>query len=172
MSFLTSITAHRAINMPEGLLAWARMQGPESWHEIARHCNFTDARFGVDPLLAAYWITQQESCDRATALLFLARAVEAGLLDQPPAHHDLRASVAFCRWLHLRLDDGCYAEANRTLTAAEASLVRKQLGLTSRLPLPKSVRAVGAMSEGMPVLAGLRNMATPLAALRGRIQAA
>lgn len=172
MSFLNSILAHRAVNLPEGLLGWARKQGPESWQDIARQCDFTDPRAGVDPLLAAYWITQQETCDRATALLFLARAVEAGFLDHPPAHHDLRACVAFCRWLHLRLDDGFYSEANLPLTASEASLVRRHLGLSSRLPLPKSVRAVAAMSEGLPVLRGVGNLSAPLSTLRGRIQAA
>jgi hypothetical protein len=172
MSFFNSITAYGAVNMPQGLLAWARAQGPASWHDIARHVDFTDVRAGIDPLLAAYWITQQESCDRATALLFLAKAMAAGFLDQPPAHHDLRACVAFARWLHLRLDDGAYPMADLALTASEAALVRRHLGPHSRLVLPKAVRAVAATSQGLPVLAGLKVMSAPLSALRGRIQAA
>jgi hypothetical protein len=176
MSFFNAITAHSVANMPQGLLAWARGQGPASWHEIARYCDFGDVRSGIDPLLAAYWITRQESCDRATALLFLARALEAGFIDQPPAHHDLRACLAFSLWLHLRLDDGAYQTADLALTASEAALVRCQLGPHSRLALPKAVRAVAATSQGFPVLAGLKAMSSPLTSplstLRGRIQVA
>jgi hypothetical protein len=172
MSFQETITAHWAVNMPDGLLGWARSQGAKSWHDIAHHCDFADVRCGVDPLLAAFWITRQPGCDRATALLFLAKAIAAGFLDQPPAHHDLKACSAFARWLHLRLDDGEYPCNGLALNMAETALVRRHLGPSSRLALPKSVRSVGAVPGGTPSPGGSLRALAALSSLRAAIGAA
>jgi hypothetical protein len=126
-----------------GLLDWARHQEPAMWHEIACGIDFTDPHATVDLLLAAQWITRQENCCRATALLFLARLVSAGLHRGGPDHLAPEAARVMSQHLHRRLSEGRFPMARYHLTLTQQELVETLFGPEGTLPLPDAARASG-----------------------------
>jgi hypothetical protein len=131
-------------SMEQGLLAWTRAQGPAMWHEIACGIDFADTRATIDLLMAVQWITRQENCCRATALMLLARMVAAGLHDNGPAHLAPEAARVMCQHLHRRLAEGRFPEARYLLTLSQRDLVEALFGAEGPMPLPDAVRASGA----------------------------
>ena len=91
------------VALPDGLTAWMKTQGPKVWHAFARGVEFDDPNATIDVLLAAHWIARQPDMDRATGLLLLARALQAGLHIYAPPAMDDTAARAFCIDLHQRL---------------------------------------------------------------------
>lgn len=91
------------VSLPGGLMSWMQGQGPKVWHAFAREVAFDRPDATIDVLLAAYWISRQPDMDRATGLLLLARALQAGLHIYAPVAMDDAAARGFCRELHHRL---------------------------------------------------------------------
>lgn len=92
-----------AVALPDGLMRWMQGQGPKVWHAFARGVEFDHPGATIDLLLAAHWIARQPDMDRATGLLLLARALQAGLHISAPVAMDDAAARAFCLDLHHRL---------------------------------------------------------------------
>lgn len=114
--------------MPQGLTAFLLPLGPEMWHEFALGPDFRDPRAPFDLLLAAHTITTQPDCDRATALLILAKAVEAGFLRaEVPAAFDGRTARAFVQHLSAALTAGRFAAADLALPAQAEQVVETAL---------------------------------------------
>lgn len=127
--------------LPGGLGDWAKGQGPDMWHEIARRADFADPRATIDLLLAAHWICLRPDCDRATALLFLAQAMRAGLHGPTcPAQLAPQAAERFCRGLYAALKAGCFLRETFALTRAEQSLIDAQLAGAGPMALPEALR--------------------------------
>jgi len=139
-----------ALPMPQGLLAWTRAQGPEMWHELACGVDFADAHATIDLLLAAQWITRQPDCCRATALLLLARMLQAGMHDAAPPQLAPDAARVMVAHLHRRLAEGRFAKARFRLTEAQRAVVDAQLGPNSAHPLPAAMRTDGALQAEPP----------------------
>ena len=131
------------VPMQQGLLAWTRAQGPAMRHEIACGIDFTAPQAMIDLLLAVQWITRQDGCCRATALLFLARMVEAGLHQDAPAQLAPDAARVMCQHLHRRLAEGRFPQARYLLTLPQQDLVEALLGAEGPMPLPQDVRTSG-----------------------------
>ena len=129
--------------MEHGLLDWIRSQGPAMWHEMACGIDFTDPHATIDLLLAVQWITRQESCCRATALLLLARMVAADLHRDAPPQLAPDAARVMCRHLHRRLVEGRFPEAHYLLTLAQQEQVDDLFGPEGPLPLPGAATTRG-----------------------------
>ena len=129
--------------MEHGLLDWTRAQSSAMWHEMACGVDFADAQATIDLLLAAQWITRQERCCRATALLLLARMVQAGLHQDAPAQLAPEAARVMTQHLHRRLSEGRFPEARYLLTLAQQELVEDLFGPEGAMPLPGTARASG-----------------------------
>jgi hypothetical protein len=134
---MTQVFTHdTAIPMNNGLMAWAQHQGPAMWHEIAKGLDFATPLGTIDLLLAAQWITHQSECDRATALLLLARAAEAGFhKGLAPAAMYPEAAQAFSHSLARALTADQFPDAHFALTADEIALLEKHFGPTGAFPL-------------------------------------
>ena len=130
--------------MEHGLLAWTRSQGNAMWHEMACGIDFTDPHATIDLLLAVQWITRQESCCRATALLLLARMVAADLHRDAPPQLAPEAARVMCRHLHRRLAEGRFPAAHYLLTLAQQEQVDDLFGVEGPLPLPAAATTCGA----------------------------
>lgn len=148
MTQMTRLPA--AVPMEQGLLAWTRSQGPAMWHEMACGIDFADPHATIDLLMAVQWITRQEACCRATALLLLARMVEAGLHIGAPAHLAPDAARVMCQHLQRRLAEGRFPEARFQLTLVQRDLVEALLGDKGPMPLPAPVRAGGTLLPHPP----------------------
>lgn len=92
-----------AVALSDGLMQWMQGQGPKVWHAFARGVEFDHPDATIDVLLAAHWIARQPDMDRATGLLLLARALQAGLHIYAPVAMDDTAARAFCLDLHHRM---------------------------------------------------------------------
>ena len=100
---MSKIEQSGAVALNDGLMRWVETQGPKVWHAFARCVEFDHPDATIDVLMAAHWIARQPDLDRATGLLLLARALEAGLHIYAPAAMDDTAARAFCIDLHQRL---------------------------------------------------------------------
>lgn len=126
-----------AVALPDGLMAWMQTQGPKVWHGFARAVDFAAPGATIDLLLAAHWIARQPDMDRATGLLLLARALQAGLHVTAPAAMDDAAARAFCLDLHQRLSL-CVAPARLPVMPDEQMLIDGLSNGGGPLPLPHS----------------------------------
>ena len=97
---------------PGGMLTWVKGQTPAMWHEMAAHLDWTSSRVDPTTTAAVHWIALQDTCDRATALAFLARAVADGIEQQTHGHLDLNDSRLMMTALHRNLSYGFYKVAN------------------------------------------------------------
>lgn len=147
-------SSHTAFHAQQSadLLSWAHATNPASWHELAKAGDFADLRSGIDLLITGFWITQQPSCDRATAMLFLAKAVQAGFLNSPPIQHDARATRSFCIWLHRQIDEARFASADFSLSDDDWKLIRKHCSKKFDMALPaemlKPTQAASTVAAG------------------------
>jgi len=132
-----------ALPLEEGLLEWARGQSPDMWHEIACGIDFTAPQASVDLLMTVEWITHQPECCRATALLFLARMVQAGLHVNAPARLAPEAAAALVEQLHANLAEGRFPEATYLLNEPQRILVDRNIGPEGALPLPPAALVAG-----------------------------
>lgn len=133
-----------AIAMPGGLTAFLLPEGPEMWHEFALGVDFADPKATIDLLIAADRITARDECDRATAVLLLARMAAAGFLcGKVPAGFDAGAARALVRRLSDDLAGGRFTAARFALPPRALRLVRRQLGSAGPLALPALVLAPG-----------------------------
>ena len=141
ISTIETLTSAHHIPLPGGLSDWAKGQGPDMWHEMARRADFAGPKATIDLLLAAHWICLRPKCDRATALLFLAQAAKAGL-HGPTCPPQLAPAAAerFCRGLYAALLAGCFLREAFALSRAEQGLIDAQLGLGTSLSLPDELR--------------------------------
>ena len=122
--------------LTEGLLDWIRRQSRDTWHEIARKADFADPAATIDLLLALNWISLQPDCDRATALLILTRAAEAGLhAADCPAQMAPEAAHNFCRALYAALEAGGFLQESLALSRRDRALIDRQLGPNGPFPL-------------------------------------
>lgn len=156
-----------ALPLSEGLLDWARAQSRDMWHEIARTADFTDPRATIDLLLTLNWISLQPDCDRATALLILTRAAEAGLhRKECPVQMAPQAAKAFCKGLHHALTADCFIKETLALTNEDLSAIDAQLGTEGPLALSEDRRRTAGQSAPRPAFAmvGQRPVLPPLAA--------
>ena len=126
-----------AVDLPNGLTAWMQTQGPKVWHAFARGVDFAAPDATIDLLLAAHWIARQPQMDRATGLLLLARALQAGLHIAAPAAMDDAAARAFCLDLHQRLSL-CATPASLPVMPDEQVLIDGLSKGHGPLPLPQS----------------------------------
>lgn len=124
------------VPMEEGLLAWTRGQGPDMWHEIACGIDFAEPHATIDLMLAAQWITRQDGCCRATALLLLARLLAADFHHEAPPHMAPEAARIMARELHRRLAQGRFPVARFRLSPGQMALVQAVLGDRGAMPLP------------------------------------
>ncbi len=132
-----------ALPLDEGLLDWARAQSPDMWHEIACGIDFAAPQASVDLLMTVEWIVHQPECCRATALMFLARMVQAGLHDAAPARLAPEAAEALVAQLHANLAEGRYRQATYLLTEPQQILVGRHVGPEGALPLPPGALVAG-----------------------------
>ncbi len=156
-----------ALPLSEGLLNWAKAQSRDMWHEIARKADFADPRATIDLLLTLNWISLQPGCDRATALLILTRAAEAGLhrKDCPPQMAP-QAARAFCKGLHHALTADCFILETLALTDEDLAAIDAQLGSEGPLALSEGRRRTAGQTAARPAfaMAGQRPVLPPLAA--------
>ena len=156
-----------ALPLFEGLLGWSKRQGRDMWHEIARTADFTDPRATIDLLLTLNWISLQPGCDRATALLILTRALEAGLhrKDCPPQMAP-QAAKAFCKGLHHALNADCFIQETLALSEADIAAIDAQLGTEGPFALSLDRRRTAGQVAPRPPFAMLaqRPVLPPLAA--------
>lgn len=133
----------RPLAMPQGLLAWVRSQGPDMWHEFSCGVDFASPQATIDLLMAAQWISRQPDCCRATALLLLARLVQAGIDKAAPPQMAPEAARVMVAHLHRRLAEGRFDTAMFRLTMAQETLVVALFGANGAMPLPASVLTWG-----------------------------
>lgn len=156
-----------ALPLSEGLLGWTKAQTRDMWHEIARSADFNDPRASIDLLLTLHWISLQPECDRATALLILTRAVEAGLHRKDcPVQMVPQAAKAFCKGLHFALNADCFMKETLALTETEKAEIDAQLGVEGPFPLSEDRRRTSGKDLPRPAYAfvGQRPVLQPLAA--------
>lgn len=128
--------------LPRGLTAFLLPEGPDMWHEFALGLDFSDPRASIDLLLAADAITSRAECDRATALLILAKARAAGFhRGECPPGFDGDAARAFAGRLSAALAAGAFPTARfalppqaQRLVAELAGLPRQRLGWVAHRP--------------------------------------
>ncbi|NGM44217.1 DUF4274 domain-containing protein [Rhodobacter sp. SGA-6-6] len=133
---------YETLPLPQGLTAFLLPEGPDMWHEFALGLDFTDPRASIDLLLAADAITSREDCDRATALLILAKARAAGFhCGECPPGFDEDAARAFADRLSAALAAGAFPTARfalppqaQRLVAGMAGLPRLRLGWVAHRP--------------------------------------
>ena len=143
--FVTALPLH------QGLLDWTRRQSRDTWHEIARRSHFASPSATIDLLLALHWISHQPACDRATALLILTRAAEAGLHTKDcPAQMVAQAAKAFCKGLHNALISDCFIQETLFLTEDDLAAIDTQLSGDGPLALPESRRRTAGMVAHRP----------------------
>lgn len=129
MSAFDSTGFATALPLTEGLLIWTQRQSRDTWHEIARKAEFAAPGATIDLLLTLHWISTQPSCDRATALIILTRAAEAGLHSKDcPDQMDPQAAKAFCAGLHNALLAGRFLPETFLLQDADIAAIDAQLG--------------------------------------------
>ena len=152
MSVVDHTVFTAALPLTEGLLDWTRRQGPDMWHEIALSADFSAPTATIDLLLAANWITLQPACDRATALVLLARATRDGLhTGQCPLQLAPEAARTFARVLHAALAANCFLVERVRLGAADLALIDAQLGEDSPFALTlEQRRTTGRLSHHAP----------------------
>ena len=121
--------------LPEGLTAFLLPEGPAMWHEFALGLDFADPLATIDLLLAADAITSRADCDRATAALILAKAMEAGFHRGgcPPGYVE-EAVQAFAIRLSADLAAGRFPVARFALPVGAARLVDAQLSPFGLMP--------------------------------------
>jgi len=124
-----------AVALTGGLKAWMQGQGPKVWHAFARGVDFAAPGATIDLVLAAHWIARQPDMDRATGLLLLARALQAGLHIHAPVAMDDAAARAFCLHLHQRLSLQD-APARLPVMADDLALIAGLSAGDAPLPLP------------------------------------
>jgi hypothetical protein len=153
--------------LPEGLAAFLLGQEPAMWHEFALGLDFRAPGGTIDLLLAADRICARPDCDRATAALILARAVQAGFhRGEVPPGFDEGAARDFTLTLAQALREGRFATARFALPPQEHRLIAGVLGLRGPIGLPPL--ALGHTPHQPPYgFAGLRPHA-----LRGRARRA
>lgn len=149
MTSLTN-TLPRPLDMTQGLLAWMRTQGPDMWHEFACGVDFRAPEATIDLLMAAQWITRQSDCCRATALMLLARLVQAGIHHAAPPQMAPEAARVMVAHLHRRLAEGRFDAAMFRLTLAQQALVQALLGAGGAMPLPPAVLTWGRHTAHAP----------------------
>ncbi|MFM2365553.1 MAG: hypothetical protein RIR95_160 [Pseudomonadota bacterium] len=144
-------TPETALALEKGLMGWAMHQGPAMWHEIAKGVDFNNPRATIDLLMTAEWITHQKECDRATALLFLARAVEAGFDkgQANPAMHP-EAAVAFTHSLARAISAHQFPIAQFGLTKDEQTLAQTCFGADGPLQLGTEALNTGIAAHNPP----------------------
>jgi hypothetical protein len=147
---MTHMFAPTPLPLSQGLLHWTRAQSPAMWHEMACGMDFASPKATVDLLMAADWITRQPGCCRATALMLLARMVEADLHRNAPAHMAPEAAQALTLQLHAALARGRFATAEFRLTPAQSALVQALFGATGPLPLPPAALTHGRAHAHAP----------------------
>ncbi len=156
-----------ALPLPEGLLDWTRRQNRDTWHEMACKADFRAPGASIDLLLALHWISQQPACDRATALMILVQATEAGLhaKDCPPQMAP-QAAKAFCKGLHNALANDCFLHETIGLTAQEKAQIDAQLGPNGPFHLDEAHRCTAGQMPHRPTygFAQQRPVMPPLAA--------
>jgi hypothetical protein len=156
-----------ALPLNEGLLDWTRRQSRDTWHELAKVADFTAQGATIDLLLALHWVSQHPDCDRATALLILTRALQAGLhgKDCPPQMAP-QAAKAFCKGLHNALKAGCFLQETLLLTDDDKAAITAQLGDDGPFALPADLRATAGETPHRPAygFAHQRPVMPPLAA--------
>lgn len=156
-----------ALPLSQGLLEWTKAQTRDMWHEIARKADFTDPRATIDLLLTLNWISLQPDCDRATALLILTRAAEAGLhRKECPPQMASQAAKAFCKGLHHALTADCFIRETLALTDEDRTAVDAQLGAEGPFALGEDRRRTAGQTAPRPAFAmlGQRPVLPPLAA--------
>lgn len=156
-----------ALPLTEGLLEWTRTQSRDMWHEIARTADFGARGASIDLLLALNWISLQPGCDRATALIMLTRAAEAGLHKKNcPAQMVPQAAKAFCKGLHNALNADCFIQENLALSDEDRGAIEAQLGADGPFPLGDARRRTSGQTPHRPTFAivGQRPVMPPLAA--------
>jgi hypothetical protein len=126
-----------SVPMPHGLAAVLMPEGPDMWHEFALGLDFADPHATIDLLIAADQITAHPDCDRSTAALILAKAVEAGFdRGQTPPGYDEAAACALTLRLAETITKGGYVSCRLALPFDAVQLVTRQLGPQGVLPLP------------------------------------
>lgn len=156
-----------ALPLTEGLLAWTKGQTRDTWHEIARSADFRAQGATIDLLLSLHWISQQPACDRATALLILARAAEAGLHTKDcPAQMAPQAAKMFCKGLHNALQADCFIQESLRLDAQDQAVIDEQLGTAGPFALTDAQRRTSGLLPHRPAYAFARQrpVLPPLAA--------
>ena len=156
-----------ALPLNEGLLTWTQRQSPDTWHEIARMAEFAAPGATIDLLLTLHWISQQPSCDRATALMILTRAAEAGLQSRDcPDQMEPKAAKAFCKALYKALRAEVFSQKILALTPKDLAAIDAQLGPDGPFPLPPAQRRSTGTSPHHPAcdFARQRPVMRPLAA--------
>lgn len=123
-----------AVALPDGLMRWMQGQGPKVWHAFARGVEFDHPEATIDVLMAAHWIARQPDLDRATGLLLLAKALDAGLHIYAPVAMDDAAARAFCLDLHQRLALSS-AEARMPVMPEDQALIETLWDEDAALPL-------------------------------------
>ncbi|NEY90529.1 hypothetical protein [Tabrizicola oligotrophica] len=139
---MSKIAKTGVVALPDGLKAWMQGQGPKVWHAFARGVEFDAPDATIDLLLAAHWIARQPDMDRATGLLLLARALQAGLHFHAPVAMDDAAARAFCLDLHQRLSL-CAAPARLPVMPDEQALIEALSDGRAPLPLPPTALKSG-----------------------------
>jgi hypothetical protein len=133
-----------AVALPDGLKTWVMGEGPTVWHAFASGVEFDHPDATIDVLLAADWIVRQPDTDRATSLLILAKALEAGLHIYAPKAMDDTAARAFCVGLHQRLAlNG--GEARMPLKPEDRARVERLFSAHALLPLPATSLKTGGL---------------------------
>ena len=156
-----------ALPLTEGLLTWTQRQSPDTWHEIARRAEFAAPGATIDLLLTLHWISRQPSCDRATALLILTRAAEAGLQGRDcPGQMEPKAAKAFCKALYKALRTDGFARKDLALTPIDLAAIDAHLGPDGAFPLTPLQRRNTGTSPHHPAcdFARQRPVMRPLAA--------
>ena len=143
-------TPFTSLPLPQGLLAWAKTQGPDMWHEIACGADFADPQATIDLLMTAQWILRQPDCCRATALLFLARMIQAGLHEAAPPQMAPEAARLVVRELHRRLAEGRFERAFFRLSPGQKALVHAYTDADHAHALPPAVQANGRHTAHPP----------------------
>ena len=132
------------VALPDGLTAWMETQCPKVWHAFARGVKFDDPNATIDVLLAAHWIVRQPDMDRATGLLLLARALQAGLHIYAPPAMDDTAARAFCIDLHQRLSLS-QTEARLPIAPEDHAAIDALSHAEAPRPLPASALKRGTL---------------------------
>lgn len=104
----TTYRKEAKVQLPaEGFAEWLIGQSSDTWHEVVIRTEWTE----IDPipnlLDGIGKIVSHDDCDRATALIFLSKAIVDGLYDESYGYLDTDTAQALMKLVHDRLlNDG------------------------------------------------------------------